>query len=165
VPQPTRRGSVLSVELTFEGFQENADFFNALPEKVLDRVREKLQIIALEIEEYTKSTAPVRSGAYRDSIQCTVDDLTLMLSAGCTLAPYALIIEEGSGPHIIEARNAKALHWIDEAGVDRFAKRVMHPGTQAQYIIQNAMAVKTEYIYQSMDEAIDEATEEGGETG
>jgi hypothetical protein len=155
----------LSVSLSFEGIEENAAFFEELPEKVLQRIREKLQEIAPDIEIYTKSTAPVgKTGAYQNSILCTVDDLTLTLSAGCTEAPYAPIVEWGSAPHEIIARNAKALHWTDEAGQERFAKRVFHPGTQGQFIIQNAMAVKTEDIYAAIDEALDEATQEGGET-
>ena len=153
----------MSVSLSFEGIDENAEWFQELPEKVLDRIREKLQELAPEIEVYTKSTAPVRTGAYRDSIVCTVDDLTLTLSAGCTEAPYAPIVEYGSAPHEIVAKNAKALHWTDEAAKERFAKRVYHPGTQGQFIIENAMAVKQEDLYQAIDEAIDEATQDGGE--
>lgn len=42
-------------------------------------------------------------------------------------ARYASYVEEGTTPHVIEARRAKALRWVDSDGV-HFAKRVNHPG-------------------------------------
>ena len=45
-------------------------------------------------------------------------------------------IEHGTPPHIIEAKNAKALHW-KSGGEDRFAKKVNHPGTPPFPFIRN----------------------------
>lgn len=39
--------------------------------------------------------------------------------------PYAKVLDEGSDPHVIEPRRAKALHFGG-----RFAARVNHPGTR-----------------------------------
>ena len=44
--------------------------------------------------------------------------------------PYAAYVENGTGPHVIEARRAKALRWEDEAGNVHFAQRVNHPGSK-----------------------------------
>lgn len=45
--------------------------------------------------------------------------------------PYASYVEEGTRPHLIEARRAQALRFIDANGDLRFARIVRHPGTQA----------------------------------
>lgn len=44
---------------------------------------------------------------------------------------YASFVDEGTRPHIITAKNAKALRWEDAEGV-HFAKRVRHPGSRAK---------------------------------
>lgn len=51
-----------------------------------------------------------------------------------TTKPYAPILEIfGARPHRIEAKKAKALHWVDEVtGEDVFAKFVDHPGIKPQ---------------------------------
>ncbi len=41
-------------------------------------------------------------------------------------------VDRGTKAHIIRARNAKALHWIN--GGSFFAKWVRHPGTKAQHL-------------------------------
>ncbi|OPG13749.1 hypothetical protein B1L11_06465 [Microbispora sp. GKU 823] len=47
-------------------------------------------------------------------------------------ASYGADVEYGTKPHEIRARNAKALHWVDDEGNDIFRKRVWHPGTSPQ---------------------------------
>lgn len=42
---------------------------------------------------------------------------------------YASFVENGTRPHIIEARRKIWLRWVQD-GVVRFAKRVRHPGTR-----------------------------------
>jgi len=46
--------------------------------------------------------------------------------------------EYGTMPHTIKAKEGKSLHWIDEDGKDRFAKKVKHPGIQPTYFIRTA---------------------------
>ncbi|HSY22318.1 MAG TPA: hypothetical protein VK841_09400 [Polyangiaceae bacterium] len=43
--------------------------------------------------------------------------------------PYAAYVENGTRPHVIEAKRAQALRWEDSGGGVHFAKRVNHPGT------------------------------------
>ena len=45
----------------------------------------------------------------------------------------------GTKPHEIVPVRAKALHWINDAGQDVFAKRVWHPGTTAEPHITPAL--------------------------
>jgi hypothetical protein len=41
---------------------------------------------------------------------------------------YAMFVETGTHPHVIRARNAKYLRFVQD-GVVRYAKQVNHPGT------------------------------------
>jgi len=54
------------------------------------------------------------------------------LRAGGSRAPYAGIHEKGgrTRPHIIRAKRARFLHWIDKLGQHRFARSVKHPGSR-----------------------------------
>ncbi len=50
--------------------------------------------------------------------------------------PKALILERGSGPHVIEPKNKKALAW---PGGRHPVARVNHPGTPAYHFLRNAL--------------------------
>ncbi|BAL87300.1 hypothetical protein AMIS_20800 [Actinoplanes missouriensis 431] len=50
--------------------------------------------------------------------------------------PKALILEHGTQPHVIEPKNAQALHW---PGARHPVKRVNHPGTPALHIMRRAL--------------------------
>jgi len=58
---------------------------------------------------------------------------------------YASFVEEGTAPHEIRARRAAALHWVDDAGEDHFARKVNHPGTRSMPFIGPA-AQKAERV-------------------
>lgn len=52
--------------------------------------------------------------------------------------PYSLAHHEGTRPHIIRAKNAKALRYTNAAGDVVFARGVNHPGTRAnRYLSDN----------------------------
>jgi hypothetical protein len=51
-------------------------------------------------------------------------------------APHSATLEWGSRPHIIEAKDKKALFWL---GADHPVRKVHHPGTAAQHILRNAL--------------------------
>jgi hypothetical protein len=51
-------------------------------------------------------------------------------------ADYALVLERGSAPHVIEPKNKQALHW---PGAEHPVRRVQHPGTSGQHILRNAL--------------------------
>jgi hypothetical protein len=71
-------------------------------------------------------------------IQQAVSRLQALRAAAALLArtdcrvgspsPVALWQNAGTQPHLIRARNARALHW--EGGGTRFARSVRHPGTR-----------------------------------
>lgn len=51
-------------------------------------------------------------------------------------ADHSATLEVGSRPHVIEAKNGKALYW---AGAEHPVRKVHHPGTQAQHLLRNAL--------------------------
>lgn len=51
---------------------------------------------------------------------------------------HALIVHNGTVPHLIEARNVSRLRFLQN-GTVRFPRAVNHPGTQAQPFLRNAL--------------------------
>lgn len=89
--------------------------------------------IGKEIETEAKVLVPVRTGELRRSIHANRPRQVgrWRVEARVTAsAPYARYVHEGTRPHIIRARNAKALHFYwPYLGRDVFFKSVHHPGT------------------------------------
>jgi hypothetical protein len=90
-----------------------------------------------------RRTAPVDTGQYafgvggpggfrRDRIRAR-GGAAVRITA---LAPHALIVEKGSGPHIIEPSGKQALWW---PGAAHPVGRVHHPGTPARHTLRNAL--------------------------
>lgn len=84
-----------------------------------------------------RSTAPVDTGRYRESFK---KDRTRVRGQAAVKVyndvPYADVIEHGSRPHVIEARNTQALFW---PGARHPVKKVNHPGTPAFHVLRNAL--------------------------
>lgn len=72
-----------------------------------------------------------RTGALRGGIRRIVrGNFHQSVGAGMSgpSTGYAQWVEDGTRPHIIRARNAKYLRFVQD-GVVRYAKQVQHPGT------------------------------------
>jgi hypothetical protein len=106
-----------------------------LPGELLPAVVERLADICFES---MYRGAPWRSGRLAMSIVKQVDGLSARV--GPTVS-YAKFVSEGTVPHQILPRTARALAFPggDLGGVV-FAKRVMHPGTRANPYVENAVA-------------------------
>jgi hypothetical protein len=80
-----------------------------------------------------------------------------------TTAPYAPFILGGTRAHVIEARNARALRWVEHSGhgAVRFARRVQHPGTKPDNFPERAMKTVTPMILDRFAEAVKEAVIRG----
>lgn len=77
---------------------------------------------------------PVDTGRLRGA-----NEATPIIVAGQTVVggvenktTYAMMVHEGTSPHVIVPRNKKILAWIPRGGSTVFARRVNHPGTKAQ---------------------------------
>lgn len=99
-----------------------------------------------EIVEIATATAPVKTGNYQSQI--TYDGANTVTAH----ANYSAAIEYGTAERIIEAKNAKVLHFKKD-GQDVFAKRVKHPATAPNPVMRNAAAQTQKEISQLWKEA------------
>lgn len=95
--------------------------------------------VAREVEARAKQLAPVDTGRLRGSIQAqprfTFRGPTVRVSADVN---YATFVENGTAPHVIRPRNAKALKF-KIGGRVVFARVVHHPGTKAVHFMARAV--------------------------
>jgi hypothetical protein len=80
----------------------------------------------LIVEGNTKREAPVKTGNLRRTITSRVEQGGKRGVIG-TNAPYARPVHDGSRPHIITAKRAKALYW---KGASHPVRSVKHPGNK-----------------------------------
>jgi len=112
----------------------------------LEATRRGIDLTMADCVGDAKADAPVRTATYQGSIQLRPAVITtggvfgLWGSFQCN---YALIIEEGSKPHVIRPRNKKALYW---PGAAHPVAKVQHPGTKPQRILQNAADKNYPYL-------------------
>lgn len=96
--------------------------------------------ITRRIAAQARQDVPVRTGNLGRSIEedAVVATSPLKVRTGVTAkANYAVYVHEGTAPHIIRARNARALAFTVD-GRQVFAKYVRHPGTSANPFLRQA---------------------------
>lgn len=101
---------------------------------VLQNATEKtLQEAGQKVTEEAIRTAPTGENAqYKGMIVHYVNEHIVAAEA-----PYSADIEYGTKAHIIEPKNADALHFTTD-GQEVFTKRVNHPGTKPNPVMRNA---------------------------
>jgi len=79
-----------------------------------------------------KLRCPVDTSRLRKSLThlVAVVNRCLIIGAAGTNVEYAPHTEFGARPHVIEARDARALYWKGADGEHRFARKVNHPGVK-----------------------------------
>ena len=95
------------------------------------------------VQAAAKAQVGVRTGALRASIHMRHlrDSRGQYLKIGSELN-YALLHHEGSKPHLIVAKRATVLRFVNRGRVV-YAHSVMHPGTKAnRYLTDNLKLVK-----------------------
>ena len=75
-------------------------------------------------------------------LESVSEDGTIIISMNET----GKLVEFGTPPHVIEAKNGKSLHWKDKNGRDVFAKKVFHPGTRPNPFIRGTLNTQLEPI-------------------
>jgi HK97 gp10 family phage protein len=98
-----------------------------------------------------------QSGALRRSISSVVT-FTNSSATGkvSTHKQYALFVEAGTSPHMIQAYNTQALHFV-VGGVHFFRPFVFHPGTQPRPFMAHALGVGTEVLEYELRSRVDHA--------
>ena len=97
--------------------------------------------IALDLVNALQQKCPVDTGRLRSSIKSRVGSDGIIIS----MEGYAVYVEFGTPPHIIEARNKKSLHWKKD-GKDYFAVKVHHPGTRPNPFIRTVFRTELSRI-------------------
>ncbi len=96
------------------------------------------------------NTVPVRTGFLVNHFQWVAGNLK---GWWYPTASYARYVEFGTAPHIIEAKNAKALFW---PGAQHPVKSVQHPGTKANPFMERIIAAATPEINATFGAALEE---------
>jgi Bacteriophage HK97-gp10, putative tail-component len=100
-------------------------------------VYRELERRAQKVIDLAQRNAPEKTGEYKRSFR--IERVRVRGAAAVRVvndSPVAAIIEHGSRPHVIEAKNGKALFW---EGARHPVKKVNHPGTPARHILRNAL--------------------------
>lgn len=116
--------------------------------RAVRRAERDLDQLGRRIVFNARRRVPSRTGALRNSIgyQVSNDGSRARLHVYAT-APHARFVHEGTRPHVIRPRTARALRF-QIGGRVVFAARVQHPGTRANRFL--ADAVREEMARQRM---------------
>lgn len=121
------------------------DVFGAMWEAVEDETEKR----AKEAERIMKQVINKKTGALSDAVEIDkIGDANYLvgINEGKLVADernaghqnYVAPYYYGSKPHIIRAKNGKALHWVVN-GKDYYAKLVRHPGNKPHNFIQDTL--------------------------
>ena len=107
-----------------------------------------------EVRDSLKDHTPVGQGAnagrMRDSIryerETVSGGITILFTAN---VPYAKYVIDGTAPHEIRAKAARALHWSSPSG-SHFAKVVHHPGTRPNDFVERTIVPLEPLIKQEL---------------
>ena len=124
-----------------------------LSEKSRDNVQKAIKKSAFNIETNAKknlaSNKSVVTGHLRRGIATQIGDMEATIHT--SNIKYASMVEFGTKPHIIRAKNKKALYW---KGASHPVKQVNHPGSKAKpYLIPAFESEKDKFI-ENLKEAI-----------
>jgi HK97 gp10 family phage protein len=97
-------------------------------------------------------TVPVKSGNLRDSLGVKVTSGSVIIGPDVNKAPYATFVEHGTKPHVIKAKNGKALAFT-VGGRTVIVRSVNHPGTTAQPFVMPAFETWVDSIGELAAEA------------
>jgi len=99
-----------------------------------------VQSLTRAVETRARQEAPVRTGKLRRSIKAgpvTAKGTTVHGSVTAH-AEHGIFVHEGTRPHVIRARKAKALRFVVDGRVV-FAQSVNHPGTKPNKFMLRAV--------------------------
>ena len=121
-----------------------------LPDEIKDDVRKVVKNSAFNIERNAKSSASVKTGHLRRSISTKMGDMEATIHT--SNLKYAPMVEFGTRPHIIRAKNKKALYW---KGAKHPVKSVRHPGSKAKPYLIPAFEKEKDQFLEKLKEVIE----------
>ena len=120
-----------------------------LPDEIKDDIRKVVKNSAFNIERNAKSSASVKTGHLRRSISTKMGDMEATIHT--SNLKYAPMVEFGTRPHIIRAKNKKALYW---KGASHPVKQVSHPGSKAKPYLIPAFEKEKDQFLEKLKEVI-----------
>ena len=120
-----------------------------LPDEIKNDVRKVVKNSAFNIERNAKSSVNVKTGHLRRSISTKMGDMEATIHT--SNLKYAPMVEFGTRPHIIRAKNKKALYW---KGASHPVKQVSHPGSKAKPYLIPAFEKEKDQFLEKLKEVI-----------
>ena len=120
-----------------------------LPDEIKNDVRKVVKNSAFNIERNAKSSVNVKTGHLRRSISTKMGDMEATIHT--SNLKYAPMVEFGTRPHIIRAKNKKALYW---KGASHPVKQVNHPGSKAKPYLIPAFEKEKDKFLEKLKEVI-----------
>ena len=121
-----------------------------LPDEIKNDVRKVVKNSAFNIERNAKSSVNVKTGHLRRSISTKMGDMEATIHT--SNLKYAPMVEFGTRPHIIRAKNKKALYW---KGASHPVKQVSHPGSKAKPYLIPAFEKEKDQFLEKLKEVIE----------
>lgn len=119
------------------------------PLVALTEINNAIKKSAIKIQQLAIKSAPVQTGALRQSIQSRFEPLKGIVEA---LAKYAIYVHEGTKPHDIYPINKKALANVRKGQF--FGKHVKHPGTKSNPFMKKSVDEAVSWIERYFSEAV-----------
>lgn len=128
--------------------------FQQYPAISLPLLQRALSASSAILAKYTtKDTVPWRTGFLVQTFKAQMSGLVLTWSPTASYAPY---VEFGTRPHVITAKNAKALYW---PGAAHPVKSVNHPGTKPNDFMGRIVAAAQADINAQFGAALQQITQ------
>lgn len=105
-------------------------------ERIDKEVDNFMEHIAKDVFERMKILVPVRTGHLKEDLDWEYDKATKTARVGAKSVPYAIWVEEGTYPHVIEPNDKKALWWED---AKHPVFKVNHPGASATHFMKESL--------------------------
>ena len=102
-------------------------------EKFNEAKAKGLNYAAQEMVRVLQMNSPVDHGLLKQWFIESIDEDEAHIR---TPASYAIYVNDGTGPYVIEPVSAKALYW---EGADHPVKRVHHPGIKGQHFVEQSI--------------------------
>ena len=121
-----------------------------LDDKTKDNVQKVLNNTGFKIEAKAKGNVPVDTGHLRRGITTKIGNMEVTVHT--SNIKYAPMVEYGTKPHIIKAKNKKALYW---KGASHPVKSVRHPGSKAKPYLIPAFEKEKDTFINDLKEVIE----------
>lgn len=123
---------------------------------------DEVAVHAKQNHEYRDRTGRLTQSIHAENVQGNLaEGFRVDMISGGLRVQYAAHIEFGTRPHIIQARRARMLRFIQN-GKTVFRYRVRHPGNRPYRFMRNALEAKLPRIEKLMETALELAYEESG---